>query len=259
MAQPVPIDVVYGLVGTGYSRAHNVLANGIEYVAKGPSWVRQFRHLAANELVAAGLAVFMGLPMPDFRILSQAKKLFFGSVQLAPSEYHPAIDDYFFDLCENKDVAYELVVFDAWICNKDRHSDNLWVRCSGDSARTKRCTATTHSLLLIDHDGGLLPDDREASFFSNCLIGTRINEYVHLPQLKKEIVDPTRLGQAISVAESVSDGSIEVIVRSVPDQWLPPSDHDSWIAFLIERRNGLRKIFNDDRAFFAWLRKTGAI
>src|SRR5947209_6185801 len=80
MDGPVAIDQVYGLVGAGHSRAHYVGGrDGIEYVAKGPSFVRKFRHVAANEIVAAELALRMGLPIPKHRLLTLGKNLFFGS------------------------------------------------------------------------------------------------------------------------------------------------------------------------------------
>jgi hypothetical protein len=258
VAAPIPIKDVYGAVGTGFSIAHDALAmDGVEYVVKGARYVRKFRHVAVNELVAARLAIEMGLPIPDHRVLSHDGELFFGSVKLPVATYHPYIDDYFFSLCGNQDSTYELIVFDTWICNKDRHSENLWVRCSGDSpkvTKTKRCAATTHSLMLIDHEGGFLPDSRETTFFDS-LIGTRVNECVQLSLLKTSTVDPSRLGKAIATAESVSDEVIRGIVYSVPEQLLPLDERDAWIEFLVARRNVLRQRFTNDRGYFyPWLR-----
>ena len=76
----VAIDVEYGPVGRGYSRAHRVMGrDGNAYFAKGQSYIRHFRHVATNELIAAGLAIQMDLPLPPHAILFKGKHLFFGS------------------------------------------------------------------------------------------------------------------------------------------------------------------------------------
>src|ERR1022692_928398 len=103
----VAIQIVYGLTGTGLSRTHYVLGkDGIDYAAKGPSFVRNFRHVATNELVAAGIASRMGLPFQKWRVLTLGKKMFFGSNRIPESRYHQTIDDYLFESCKNNDQVY---------------------------------------------------------------------------------------------------------------------------------------------------------
>ncbi len=139
------IDTVYGPVGDGYSRTLWVLAdNGTEYLAKGPSLVKGFKHVAANELVAAGIAQRMGLPVLDARVLELNGDLYFGSTWMDGSRYHPVIDRELLYRCHNSQKVYEMVVFDTWVCNEDRHAKNLIVRCHGDDnggPRTKDCKA----------------------------------------------------------------------------------------------------------------------
>lgn len=260
MGDTVTIQTIYREVGTGMCRTHYVLgSDGLEYAAKGPSFIRNFRHVATNELVAVGIASKMGLPVQEWRVLTRGKKMFFGSRWIPESLYHSTIDDYLFESCKNKDLVYELVVFDFWICNTDRHSGNLWALCAGDSPRAKNCRAE-HALLLIDHAGGLLQDDRDPTHFASALVHTRIDQCVQLPCIQKAIINPARLSKAIDVAESVSDDDIASIVNAVPSKLLPIAERGSWAAFLVSRRNELRKLFNTetDRAFFIWM-KAGPI
>lgn len=257
MDEWIAIETIYRPVGAGCSKAIAVAgADGNDYVAKGPTLVRNFRHVATNEMVAAGLASKMKLPFPAHRILTRGKKLFFGSSMVADGFFHPVIDDDLFWSCGNVDLAYELVVFDAWICNGDRHAGNLWVLCSGGKAQAKQCKGR-HSMLLIDHDRSLLPDNLEASYLSS-LVSRRVRECVQLSFVTKAIISPDRLGAAIAAAEAVSNDDIAQIVNAVPPKLLVERDKQTWTEFLALRRDALRGIFEKDREFFYSL-KAGAI
>ena len=257
MDGPIAIDQVYGPVGTGYSRAHYVGGrDGVEYVAKGTSFARKFRHVAANEIVSAELALLMGLPIPKHRLLTLGKKLFFGSSRVIPSKFHPTIDLELFGRCANADQVYELAVFDTWICNVDRHSGNFLVLCSGSVSpgRRTRCDAPEHRMVLIDHDGSFLPDNRETSFFASRL-STRISECVKLEFIHRSIIERDRLIRAISSVEAISEDDINNAIASVPGQLLPPKDRNQWASFLLDRKGLLRQLFNAERSLFPWLQK----
>src|SRR5207237_936275 len=56
---------------------------------------------ACNELVAAGLADQLGLPVLDFRVLEMGGVLFFGSSWMQAPTFHPAITEDLFNRTQN--------------------------------------------------------------------------------------------------------------------------------------------------------------
>jgi hypothetical protein len=137
----------YGKVGEGATNARYVLAeNGNEYLIKGPSLVAGHPTVAANEWIAARLADSLGLPVLDFRLVTMGGNLFFASTWMQRPSFSPAITEDLLVKCENKERIYDVVVFDAWLCNLDRHAHNLVVRKLERDVNSKR-----HWLLLNDH------------------------------------------------------------------------------------------------------------
>src|SRR5713226_7424324 len=150
----VRVEDDLGPVGKGASGARYVSAeNGTEYLIKGPSLKLkstghpEHPHVAANELIAAGLARLLGLPTLDSRIVEMRGQLFFASVWMPAGTFYDPITAELFNGCANRDRTYGLVVFDAWLCNTDRHGGNLLVRRAGipDNGGERL------SLLLNDH------------------------------------------------------------------------------------------------------------
>src|SRR5262249_12291042 len=154
MLKRVSVVDDYGPVGRGASAARYVLAvNGNEYIAKGPSLCPGHRYVAANEFIAASLAGCLGLPVLDFCILEMNGHLFFGSTWMQYTSFAPQISEDLFNRCENRGRVYDLVVFDSWVCNVDRHHENLVVRCA-----KKRTNGGDHHLMILnDHSHCLVP------------------------------------------------------------------------------------------------------
>lgn len=253
------ITRVFREVGSGCSRSLYVLADdGNEYQAKGE--LHKFRHVATNELVAVRLAKRLGLSVRDHAVLARGRKLYFGSRWMAPGSFHPTVSEDLLNMCTNNESAYELAVFDTWICNQDRHEGNLIALCSGAAApgKFKICPAITHLMVATDHDGAFLSDNREPSQFVSQLTNSGVAEYVQLPWVRKSVINPTRLGLAIQKAESVSRDELSSIVHSVPEELLPKEDAGQWIDFLVSRRDGLRALFERHRGLFYSL-NAGAI
>jgi hypothetical protein len=258
---PIPIEHVYGRVGSGLSSAPYVMGeDGNDYVAKGPAFVRNFKHIAANEFIGASLARELGLVVPDYCVLQLGKKLFFGSDRMNDGTFHPSLDGTLFQRCNNNDDAYRLAVLDTWICNEDRHGDNLLAKCSETKSKSTskdHCTSLEHVMVVIDHDGAFLPDNREPSYF-NSRLKTRVCQCVQLPFVRQSIVNPGSLREALDIAENVSKTTIAEIVRSVPALLLPPSDHAEWIGFIVMRQESMRAEFREERGYFTYM-NAGAI
>jgi hypothetical protein len=249
------ITEVYGSVNGGESRAIWVGAeNGIEYLAKGPSLTPGWRHVGANELIAAQLAQRLGLPVLECRLLRMEQDLFVGTTWMSEAQFHPFITEALLEKCSNKDRIYPLVVFDSWICNTDRHEGNLLVRCSGLSeSKGKSCSALRHTLLISDHNRSLLPDNLEVDHFDSLLKRKFLDEFILIGYIRNRIVNLQRLQDAVGLAEGVTDTDIDSIVNAVPDQLLADADKPAWTSFLTDRRDQLRTLLNENRSLFQYL------
>lgn len=243
--QPV-LGVVddYGEVGDGATQARYVRAeNGSEYLIKGPSLVTGLPTVAANEWCAVKLAEALGLPVLDHRILSMGGELFFASAWMQTPTFYPAADEAVFRRCRNRDVVYELVVFDAWLCNGDRHAGNLLIRAP-------RQDSGDHLLLLNDHSHCMVNPDIPTLERLLASLDVWPGHFVNLAFVRSSIARAGRLDQALRGVESLTDDFIRGVVRSTPAKLLPTDHREGYERFLIERRPRLRPLFRRDRNAF---------
>jgi hypothetical protein len=236
----------YGAVGKGASLAHYVCAeNGTEYIMKGPSFTPNHRYVGANETIAATIAGSIGLPILDACILEMKGRCFFGSSWMEKPSFYPRTDAATFHLCENKERVYGVLAFDIFLCNSDRHEENLVVRKiarpSGGSPR--------HLLLLNDHSHCMvLPNESVAALTTR--IKAAPSGYVRLDFAREAVVDPAKLSQAVATIESLSDGVLIAVVQSMPGEFLPDHEKGIYMSFLRERRSHLRELINSDATLF---------
>jgi hypothetical protein len=241
MGQPRrPLRVVddHGPVGQGASAARHVLAeNGSEYIIKGPSLTPGHRYVAANEYIAACLADTLGLPILDYRIVVMKGELFFASSWMAKGSFYSGTTEDLFDLCSNRDKVYDLVVFDVWICNVDRHAGNLLVRRLQGRGGNER-----HLLLLNDHSHCLVIPGETPSHLANKL-DSPPQQYVILDFVRNAIKDAARLSSALDTVRALDSNTLKSTVQSVPDAFLRDEEKGAYEDFLLARKDRLRTIF----------------
>jgi hypothetical protein len=234
----------FGPIGKGASKARYVSAeNGSEYVIKGPSLTPDHPTVAANEWIAASLASKMGLPILDHQIVTMGGNLFFASSYMPEGTWYPAIDRDLFERCENRDRAYDVVVFDAWLINLDRHSENLVVRHIARSAR-HLLVLNDHSHLLVSPIGPTTMED-----LMGCL-DQPPGRFVTLRFIRDSITDSARLSESLDRVEAPSDTDIRAIVASTPTELLSAHGQATYTEFLLERRLRLRGLFRSDVTAF---------
>lgn len=136
----------YGPITTGFGASaphYAAMENGSEYLIKGASLTPAEPHVAANELISALLANRLGLPLLDFGVAEdRRKRTFFASDYLSKGQFHPSLTESLLDACVNRERVYDIVVFDIWLRNTDRHGGNFLVRDEKGGG---------HLLLLNDH------------------------------------------------------------------------------------------------------------
>ncbi len=230
----------YGYVGGGVSQAQYVLAeNGQEYIVKGPSLAPHEPWVAVNELLSAMIGGALGLPMLDSLVVEMGGDLLFGSAWMQPGTFDPAVTPATLLQCENLDRIYDLVVFDAWLCNEDRHDQNLLVR-----RRPQRGSPDLLFMLLNDHSRCLLPPGLNPAMMAAHWLGTSPDRYIRLDYVRGHVTDRDALGRAIDAVERMDEDLIRTLVRSLPDVWLTAAEGTHIADFLIARRDELRTVFN---------------
>ncbi len=231
----------YGAIGKGFSAARYVLAeNGQEYIIKGPSLLppdRPHPYVAANELITAKMAQLLGLSVLGYTVVEWDGELFFASDYMKASSYYAFITKELLESCLNRDLVYELVAFDTWLCNIDRHQENLVVR----RRRTRR-GPDQRLLLLNDHSHCLMvPGLTPARLYE--LLGTTPAQYLRLDFVRDAIIDPTRLREAIDAIRLMEDGRIRAELQGVPEAFLPRDERPLVEEFLLKRKAGLLAVF----------------
>ena len=198
--------------------------------------------VAGNEWIAARLADGLGLPVLDYRIASMEGALFFASSWMPGPSFSPALDESLFRRCSNRDRAYAIVVFDAWLANYDRHNELV--------ARRKRDSGE-HLLLLNDHSHLLIgPGGPQTSEHLLARLDDPPGAYVKLDFLRASIAEAGRLGQALGTVETLDERFVREVVRSTPDEFLPQDNRNAYEEFLTQRRSRLRQLFSNDKESF---------
>lgn len=237
-----------GQVDEGVSGAHYVRAvNGNEYIMKGASFSPALPYVAANEWIAAELGVRLGLPILDHQILEMGGMLFFGSRWMPQGTFYPYASERQVRSCENCDVLYDILVFDTWICNMDRHARNLIIRQAPGRDGKKTVHPNDHSHCLIH------PTETPGHLAGKLTLGA--GNFVRWNPLRQMIVMPSILQKSIAAVESVSDEEICSVVRCTPVDFLKEAERGDVIDYLVGRRARLRAAFITDRASFPRLRK----
>lgn len=237
----------YGPVGSGVSGAHAVLAeNGQEYIVKGPSFAPSHPHVAANEYVAFRLAQAIGLPTMDARIVELSGELLFAAAWMNTGTFHPYTTEDLFARCDNQDRTYDLVVFDSWIANTDRHAGNLLVR----EIRPRGAANPRYHMLCNDHSHCLVPPRQSAVVLAQQLDSPPA-QHVQLAFVIEAITESALLGQALDRVANIPTETINAAFAEMPATFVPsPQDARLMQEYLLERRERLRSIFHTHRATF---------
>lgn len=181
-----------------------------------------------SELVAGELGRWLGLKVPPFAIVKQcnieitmAKN---GMTIVPPLFFSYAVDgsprdggDTFLSRLRAPEDVSKLVVFDTWIRNLDRflngqaNSDNLlYIRSP---------TGRKYELVPIDHSNCFIGDD--ATFPAGAVPEiwvTDPNVYGKFPEFDPYI-DARTVKAAVQKLASLTRGTVEEVVNSVPPEW----------------------------------------
>ncbi len=205
--------------------------DGQEYLVKCRALSPGQPYVASNEYIAARLADLMGLPILPHRIVEYTQgESAFGSLRIA-DPHAVAFDAASLAGAENPDVLYDMVAFDVWIRNTDRHDQNILVRLM-------RPNPPTYAIVLNDH--------------SHCLcargVTPRVIEAAPEPSgqdlikstlVRGHIADNGRMDQACQLVASVPDHIIDHVLDEVPMDWLTAEEKNYLNGCLRGRRDNI--------------------
>lgn len=234
-----------GRIEDGVTNAHQMLLeNGAEYIVKGPSFSPGHPLVAANELVSVRLANHLGLPTNDHRIATLGDDLFFASAWMTSGTHVPFVTRGRLAMCSNANRVYDIVVFDVWLANRDRHPRNLTTRIPRrDGDEFLILNDHSHCPVYVDETSDDLPG----------LINLPVEACVK-PFLRDAIASRALLDASIASVTGVDDAVIRAVVASVPPKLIPDPAPARYVDFLTARRTRVRRLFEDGAGTFPNLR-----
>jgi len=248
----VPLTVVEEFPGfeAGASRTRHVKCDdGREYAIKAADSDLGNPYLPANEWIAARLAVALDLPIIPHAVVCHESRLCFGSRWLG-RELVPFITPELLAQCRNVDTVHDLVIFDAWIINGDRHPQNIWVHQQIGGPDDGAC-----DLLLPDHGHAVIPPgSKPETLAANWLAVPAQLSAPKLPAVQATVSSLSSLRRAVAAIRTLPDDSIRTLVRSTPEEWLAAEEADAVVDFLLARRLRLPLVFAGADALYPALR-----
>lgn len=163
---------------------------------------------------------------------------------MPPGTFYPQIRQDLFDTCENRDRVYLLLAFDIWICNVDRHDQNLLVRVVRPRGGGER-----RLLLLNDHGHCLVQPSQTPANLAGALEALPA-QYIRLPFLSGAVTDIAAFRQAVAAIEALEESVLRGLVGSIPTRLLSEADGRVVEEFLLNRRSRLRTVLNSGRTVF---------
>jgi len=239
--EPILIVDDYGRRGDGLSNAHTILAaNGNEYVIKGPSLSQDNLFVGVNEFIGVQMARAIGLPVLEHELFQNGAELFFGTLNQRSTDFYKELTPDLFARCYNKDVVYSMLIFDLWICNNDRHEENIITRRSGAGTSAEKLF-----IIPFDHGNALLYHRKPASLqdldmpLADCIILDFLAEYMD---------DSIKLRRAVDIVCQIPRTHIRSVVQSVPEAWLKRREKVNVEEFLVDRQGKLVERVNEGLA-----------
>lgn len=243
----------------GGSRPHLFFAEDGHYYAVKAQENPQGSQILVNELVCSQLLVHLGLPVPDFRLVTTPDGLIGQEVEFSKAGVHfgsrcpvdPNRDAVFtrvspalLERTVNKTAFLGMVAFDKWISNGDtrqaiffRDRGSRWLlRDQHDVGRRGR-QRDAYAVAMIDH--GFAFQAERWEFVDLPQFGFHRDRSIYASVRGIEDFEPW-LSRIIHTPECI----VDELLRSVPKQWfrrLKAREHlEALLGRLMERRKKVR-------------------
>jgi len=206
-------------------------------------------YCVVNEIVAAEVGRRIRLPIPPCCVVVDGQgKAFFASLSfnLTGNTLPPIIPNDF--ATEFGDAVADILVFDAYICNSDRHANNL----SADYTAPARFNLFDHSHAVL---GGHNPmgSARLTAARNALVIDGGIGGNRHC--LIDKVTDDRWFDRMVKRIEALEDYFVTELVTDVAEYGLSAQEVTDLTAFLLERRGTLRGLISANKPAFPSIRQ----
>lgn len=193
-----------------------------------------FPYVIANEFICAQLAAEVGLPVPECKNERIGQRSWFLSYYIDNETFAYSK----FRSCRNTADIPLLLLFDLWVCNRDRWQSNLLLSRVGDTPRT-------YEFLVIDHSDALFGQADTPQVFP---LDIDPHLCFDFPELTERIIRDSDWDSALSRLHSLSEEAVQEIIDSVPDGICPVFDRLQTTQWLIRRRDCLPESLRQAKA-----------
>jgi hypothetical protein len=198
--------------------------------------------LLANELISYRLARSLNLKVAKIELTKIKGKQGIVSI-VRPARYHytwnelgKRLNDSIINHINESEQLLKTFVFDIWICNIDRHGENLITFPLGNK----------YSFYLIDHGLALLGAIKRRRVPWNSSYWNHVVKYNqhYVRGLRSYIYGYQQLSPFVKQIQSIPAHKIKKIVKSVPTSILPYNKKKIVIKLLLSRQKNLHVIVN---------------
>jgi hypothetical protein len=196
--------------------------------------------LLANELISYRLAKVLNLNVAEIKLAKiQGRQGVISIVQSVQPLYtwkqlNNILNDQIIKYIDDPEQLLKTFVFDIWICNLDRHGDNLITFPIGNK----------YSFYLIDHGRALLGAMKLRRVPWNSSYWNHVAKYNrhYVQGLRSYISSYEQLSPFVEQIQSVPAHKIKKIVNSVPTSILPNNKKNIVIKLILSRQKNLHVI-----------------
>ena len=194
-------------------------------------------YYVVNELVAAEIGRRLRLPVPPNCVVQNDDGMpFFASLNfnLTGDSLPPIIPERFRDTFT--ECCADVIVFDAYICNGDRHTRNL----SADYSPPARYNLFDHSHALLG--SGNAGIQRLETLKENLGIGGHC--------LTAMVTDDRHFDRILKRVEGLEEYFIRDVVESSEEYGLKPEERKRFLEFLLQRQHMVRTLLSGQKSIF---------
>ncbi len=195
-------------------------------------------YLLANEQISKNLADLLSLPTQPSKVVNLKGELLFGSEFDSKGRDIKSLHPNRWDVGNWHDIP-NILVFDIFVCNIDRHLGNSLAASIADDAEG-------FIIKIVDHSHALMGNcqDRRADLQNH--LG--IEHYLRFPEINALIENLSDFEPVLTRLEGLKRDEIEWAVRNLPPDWLPYYNNNSRaVAEALFRRKGKVRVLLADR------------
>lgn len=213
--------------------------SGQTFVAKSRKTNPAEPYTPANEFLAWQLAMALGLPIPESKLLPFNGEKYFCSLIHQPKKlWSPPVLQNLLD----PNILFDIVAFDVYTCNTDRHVNNLVFSQNND---------LSFDVHIIDHGRCFFGEATAPELFKQKDLAVDISPFVRIaPYISTNTVDISHFENALTKIEHLTAARIKTCVQTIPAEFLTDADKGVAETILDSRKARVRALLSNQISVF---------